>query len=100
MQSMVRGPGTGGRVGTVGTGIPPARATAASRRGFLLPPRRFEPRLVAAPTLDQPVHQIARAGMRDVVNLGADIDHGVALQHAELEIIEINQLHRYSSPLL
>ena len=25
---------------------------------------------------------------------GADIDHGVALQHAELEIIEIGQLHR------
>ena len=39
---------------------------------------------------DQPVHEIARAGMRDVLDLGTDIDHGVALQHAELEIIEID----------
>jgi hypothetical protein len=28
--------------------------------------------------------------MRDVLDLGANIDHGVALQHAELEIIEID----------
>jgi hypothetical protein len=44
--------------------------------------------------LDQAVHQIARAAMRDVLDGGADIDHGIALQHAQLEIIEINQLHR------
>jgi hypothetical protein len=50
---------------------------------------RLEPRLVAVPMFDQPVHQIARAGMRDVLNLGTDIDYVVALQHAELEIIEI-----------
>src|SRR6185295_17169749 len=60
--------------------------------------RRFEPRLVAAPMFDQPVHQIARAGMRDVLHLRTDIDHGVALQHAELEIIEIDKLHRMSPP--
>jgi len=52
--------------------------------------RRLEPRFIAAPTLDQAVHQIARAGMGDVLDLGTDIDHGVALQHAELEIIEID----------
>ena len=46
--------------------------------------RRLEPRLVAVPMLDQPVHQIARAGMRDVLDRGTDIDHGVALQHAHL----------------
>src|SRR4029079_4251065 len=55
--------------------------------------RSLEPRLVAAPTFDQPVHAIARAGVRDILDLGTDIDHGVALQYAELEIIEMEQLH-------
>jgi len=40
--------------------------------------------------LDQPVHQIARAAMRDVLDRVADIDHGIILQHAELEVIEID----------
>jgi hypothetical protein len=78
MQSIVRGPGTGGR-----------DADARHRHPGAARHRRLEPRLVAAPTLDQPVHQIVRSGMRDVLNLGTDIDHVVALQHAELEIIEI-----------
>jgi hypothetical protein len=43
---------------------------------------------------DQSVHAIAGPGVRDVPDLGADIDHGVALQHAEPEIIEMEQLHR------
>src|SRR6185437_715260 len=50
-------------------------------------------RPVARPMLDQPVHQVARAGMRNILHRGADVDHGIALHHAELEIIEIDQLH-------
>src|ERR1700759_1361013 len=98
MQSIVRGPGTGGRMRTFDTGIPAPRAEAASRRGLELAQRSirpvnmgprqgradpairhwhpgaprggsFEPQLVAAPAFDQPVHQVARAGVRDVLYL-------------------------------
>jgi hypothetical protein len=47
--------------------------------------------------LDQGVHPVARAAMRDIRDLGTDVDHGIALQHAKLEIIEMQQLHRERS---
>src|SRR5205823_5144703 len=67
------------------------RHAAALRR------RLFELRTIAGEALDEAIDQVARAGMRDVLHDGRDIDDAaVALQHPELEVVEIQYLHLFS----
>src|SRR6202022_1943424 len=44
-------------------------------------------------TGDQPVDQIARPGMGYIAHDRRDVDDAVALQHTQLVVVEINQLH-------
>ena len=54
---------------------------------------------IAREALDQAVDQVARPDMRDVLHDGGDIDDGVvAFQHAELEVVEIEDFHGFSLP--
>ncbi len=79
MQSMLTGFGKGGRMRTLATGTPWPFAAGV-----------LDLRAIGGKALDQPIHQIARPGMRNVAHYGRDIDHGiVALQHAKLKIVEV-----------
>src|SRR5262249_4862814 len=53
----------------------------------------FQLRAVIGETLDQAVDQVVRTGMRNRLHQRRHVDHAVTLEHAELEIIEIDELH-------
>ena len=55
--------------------------------------RLLQSRPILGESLDQPVDQIVRAGMRDVLHHGRDVDDGLAFDHAELVVVEVHQLH-------
>ena len=83
MQSILVGFGRGGRMRTLG------ERDALALRGGL-----FELGAIAREAFDQAVDQVAGADMRDVLHDGRDVDDGVvALQHAELEVVEIEDFH-------
>ena len=82
MQSMLTGRGNGARTRT------PATAHARAARD-----RLFELRPVFGKPLDQSVDQIVRAEMRDILHHGGDIDDSVAFEHAQLVVIEVQDLH-------
>ncbi len=72
------------------------RADADFRDGHARPARDrlLQARAVGIEPLDQAVDQVVRAGVRDLLHLRRHVDHGgVVLENAELEIIEIEQLH-------
>ena len=82
MQTMLSGRGSGGRM----------RTLKAQRRCRCR--RLLRACLVFAEALDQAADEVMRAGVRDVAHDVHHVDHGVvALQHAELEIVEEEQLH-------
>src|SRR6185437_4788161 len=54
----------------------------------------FEPPAIIGKALDQATYEIVRPGMRDIAHGGGHIDHRIALDHAELVIVEIAELHR------
>ena len=82
MQSMLTGRGSGGRTRTPASGTP-----VPSRDGL------FELRPVLGEALDQAADQIVRAEMRDILHDGGDIDDSVAFEHAQLVVIEVQDLH-------
>src|SRR5438094_2113229 len=55
--------------------------------------RRFQASCVVRPPLDQPADQVVRPGVRDVLHRVRHVDHGVALEHSQLEVVEEQQLH-------
>ena len=84
---MLPGRGTGERRRTPERATPFPALAAASILG-----------LYGVPVLDHARDQVARVAMRQVLNRVGDVDDGVALHHAQTEIVEIAKLHLVSPP--
>src|SRR5262249_38377006 len=76
-----------------GPGQRRADADAGERNALAARGRLLQARTILGKTLDQAVDQIVRTGVRNRLHQRRHVDHGVALDRAELEVIEIRELH-------
>src|SRR5581483_2619232 len=70
------------------------RTQAHARNWYALSTGRgVEARAIFAKPRNETGNEVVRTGMRDVSHRGGDIHDAVALHYAELEVVEIGQLH-------
>jgi len=78
-------------VGGLGQGRPDLHL--AERHALAAAHRLLETPLVVGEALDQPADEIVRARVRDVPYRVRHVDDRVTLQHAQLEVVEEEDLH-------
>jgi len=78
----IRGPGEGR-----------ADAYPTEGRASGLGHRLFEPRAVSAEPGDEATDEVMRSGVGHALHLGGDVEDGIPLEHAQLEIVEEQELH-------